>query len=74
MDIDFNGMLSRARSGASRATAEFIEKYPESKVTARQMELIASVTAKVTVDLLREYHAAVSSARPCNDPSSVDTH
>ena len=74
MDIDFDGMLSRAHSGASRAAAEFIEKHPENEVTARQMEMIATITAKVTVDLLREYHAAVVSAHSCNDPSSADTH
>lgn len=74
MNIDFDSMLNRALSGASRATDEFIKKYPENKITAQQLELITTVTARITVDLLREYHSAVVSAHSCSDPSSADTH
>lgn len=74
INIDFDAMLNRTLSAASRATAEFIKNHPENEVTARQAELIASVTAKITVDLLREYHAAFVAAHSCTCPSSADTH
>lgn len=62
VDIDFDAMLEKALSKTTAVTDAYIEKYPELKVSARQMEMIRKVTAQTVVDLLREYHSALVSA------------
>ena len=61
-DIDFDAMLDKALSKTTAVTEAYIEKYPELKVSARQMEMIRKVTAQTVVDLLREYHSVLVSA------------
>lgn len=60
-DIDFDGMLDRAISKTTAATESYIKKYPEYKVSARQMEMIRNISAQTVVELLREYHSALMS-------------
>lgn len=57
IEIDFNELLRRSVNSAVDATTKMTDKHPEFSSKGEQLQIIASISAQTTIQILREYHA-----------------
>lgn len=57
IEIDFDKLLNDSVNAAVNATIKTSDMRPESSNHYDQFRLISTISAKITVDILREYHA-----------------
>lgn len=57
IEIDFNELLRRSVNSAVDATTKMTDKHPEFSSKCEQLQIIASISAQTTIQILREYHA-----------------
>lgn len=62
IDIDFDELLNDSLNAAIDATIKSTDNNRDADALNRQLQIIATVSAKTTVSILRNYHTALEEA------------
>lgn len=57
IEIDFDELLKHSVNSAIKATTKMTDKHPEFALKGEQLQLIATISAETTIQILRDYHA-----------------
>lgn len=62
IDIDFDELLNNSVNAAIDATTTLSDKNRDSDALNQKLQLIATVSARTTISILRDYHHALENA------------
>lgn len=62
INIDLDELLNNSLNAAIDATIKATDKNRDTDALNQQLQLIATVSAKTTISILRNYHAALEEA------------
>lgn len=62
IDIDFEKLLNDSINAAINATIDVSDKNPDFASRHAQYQLIATISAHTTIQILRDYHAMLETA------------
>ncbi len=65
IDIDFDELLNNSVNAAIHATTALSDKNRDTDAINQKLQLIATVSAKTTISILRDYHHALEEALSC---------
>lgn len=67
IDIDFDDLLRRSVNASIDATVKMSDTHPEFSSRSEQLQLIATVSAHTTIQILREYHEMLENSLNSGD-------
>lgn len=67
IEIDFDELLRRSVNSSIDATIKVSDKHPEHAAKSEQLQLIATIAAHTTIQILREYHKMLENSLGTDD-------
>ena len=67
IEIDFDELLRRSVNSSIDATTKMLDKQPEFASKGEQLQLIATVSAHTTIQIVREYHEMLENSLGTGD-------